>query len=78
MLWSMVKSRNILIGTSFLSMWFIILSTNSSAAYSVQCFGLKPYWLSKNNLASLKYEDNWVKKIVSSTFDMVGNREIGL
>ena len=56
----------------------MILSTNSSAAYSVQCFGLKPYWLSKYNLASLKYEDNWVKKIFSSTFDIVGNREVGL
>ena len=54
------------------------MSTNSSAAYSVQCCGLKPYWLSKNSFASLKYEDNWIKMIFSSTFDIVGNREIGL
>ena len=42
----------------------------------MQCFGLTPYGLSKNNLASLKYEDNWVKII--SLVPIVGNREIGL
>ena len=42
------------------------------------CFRLKPYWLSKDSLTSLKYEDNWVKIIFSSTIDIVANREIGL
>ena len=42
----------------------------------MQCFGLTQYGLSKNNLASLKYENNWVKII--SLVPIVGNREIGL
>ena len=54
------------------------MSTYSSAANSVLCFGLEPYWLSKNSLASLKYEDSWANIIFSSTFDTVGNRDIGL
>ena len=49
------------------------MSTKSTAAYSVQCFGLRPYGLSKFILVSLKYEDNWVKIIFSSTFDIVDN-----
>ena len=36
----------------------MILSTSSNAAYSVECFGLKPYRLSKISLFSLKYFDN--------------------
>jgi len=39
------------------------MSTNSSAAYSLQWLSIKPYWLSKNRLALLKYEDNWVRII---------------
>ena len=75
---SLDRSRKNLIGTSFLSVWVMILSTSSNAAYSVECFGLKPYRLSKISLFSLKYVDNWVKIIFSTTLDNVDSTEIRL
>ena len=53
------RSRKMLNGTSFLSMWVMILSTSSNSAYYVECFGLKPYGWSKTSLFSLKYVDNF-------------------
>ena len=72
------RSRKKLIGTSFLSVWVMILSTSSNAAYYVECFGLKRYRLSKISLFSLKYVDNWVKIIFSTTLDIVDSTEIRL
>ena len=43
------SSRNIFIGISFKSILLMILSISSSAAYSVECLGLKPYWLGKKD-----------------------------
>ena len=44
------KSRKKLIGTSFISIWGIILSTSSSAAYSVECLA-GSYRVAANQLA---------------------------
>ena len=56
----------------------MILSISSSAAYSVECLGLKPYWLGKERPYSSKYDDNCLCIIFSNTFEIVGSREIGL
>ena len=53
------------------------LSISSSAAYSVECLGLKPYWLGKKIPNSSKYDDNFLCIIFSNTFEIVGRREIG-
>ena len=66
------------IGISFESILFMILSISSSAAYSVECLGLKPYWLGKKRPNSSKYDDNYLCIIFSNTFEIVGRREIGL
>ena len=72
------RSRNISIGISFKSILFMILSISSSAAYSVECLGLKPYWLGKKIPYSSKYDDNCLCIIFTNTFEIVGRREIGL
>ena len=70
------RSINIFRGISFVSILFIILSINSSAACSVLCFGLNPYWLSNKSLFFSKYEDNWRAIIFSSTFEIAGRRKL--
>ena len=47
----------------------------SHSAYSVECFGLKPYGLSKISLFSLNYVDNCVKMIFSITLERERERE---
>ena len=56
----------------------MILSISSSAAYSVECLGLKPYWLGEKRPYSSKYDDNCLYVIFSNTFEIVGRREMGL
>ena len=48
----------IFIGVLFMSIWVIILSTTSIAAYSVECLGLKPYWLPARSLELSRYDEN--------------------
>ena len=69
------RSRNISIVISFKSILFMILSISSSAAYSVECLGLKPYWSLKKRPYSSKYD---LCIIFSNTFEIVGRREMGL
>ena len=59
-------------GISFVSILFMILSIGSSAAYSVECLGLKPYWSGKKRPHSSKYDDNCLCIIFSNTFEIVG------
>ena len=66
------------IGISFESILFMILSISSSAAYSVDCLGLKPYCLGKIIPYSSKHDDNCLCILFSNTFEIVGRREIGL
>ena len=61
-----------------MSISVIILSTTSSVAYSVECLGLKPYWLPGRSLELSRCNDNLLNMICSITFDMTGRREIGL
>ena len=59
------------IGISFLSISFMILSISSSAAYSVECLGLKPYWLGKKRPYSSKYDDSCLCIIFSNTLKLL-------
>ena len=56
----------------------MILSTISRAAYSVELWGLKPYWLSDSSVVLVKYMSNWLVIILSKTFQITGKRDIGL
>ena len=51
------KSRNILMGNWLLSKCVVILSTISRAAYSVEWWGLKQYWLSDSFLSNTRVID---------------------
>ena len=72
------KSRNILMGNWLLSKCVVILSTISRATYSVEWWGLNPYWLSDSSLVLVKYMSNWLFIILSKTFEITGKRDIGL
>ena len=61
-----------------MSMWAIIRSTTSVAAYSVECLGLNPYWLPERSFAFSRYADSWLYMIFSITFEMTGRRDMGL
>ena len=61
----------------------MILSISSSAAYSVECLGLKPYWLGKKIQYSSKYDDNCLCRVAwgmtaplkeKGILDMIGSR----
>ena len=54
----------------------MILSTNSSAAYSVEWPSLNPYQLLTKSFLLSKYEDNSLARILSITLETTGRRDI--
>ena len=72
------KSRNIRMGNWLLFKCVVILSTISRAAYSVEWWGLKPYWLSDSSFVLVIYMSNWLFIIISKSFEITGKRDIGL
>ena len=60
----------------YLYAFFMILSICSSAAYSVECLGLKPYWLGKKRQYSSTYNDTCLCIIFSNTFEIVGKGKL--
>ena len=71
------KSRKIEKGIFFRSISTFILSTNSSAASSVEWFSRNPYWLLKRRLSHVKYSEICLNATFSNIFDMEDNKDIG-